>query len=48
MASNSSISVRLARPEDVPEIIEMVEALAVFEKIYGEPKLTVKGNTLER
>lgn len=41
--ASGSVGVRLAQPEDVPKIIEMIKALAVFEKISGEPELTDEG-----
>lgn len=41
--ASKTVVVRLAQTEDVPEIIQMIKALAVFEKIYGEPELTVEG-----
>lgn len=42
-SADYGICVRTVRCEDVKEVLEMIEELAVFEKLCGDPQLSVEG-----
>lgn len=45
--NNINIQVRQSRREDVVDLIQMIEDLAAFEKIFNEPELSVEGEKLK-
>jgi GNAT superfamily N-acetyltransferase len=39
-ADRASIAIRDARPSDVPQVLELIRALATYEKLLGEVEVT--------